>query len=267
MTFKKQTSNIDHSNDPRQCLKCESTAFLQKHQVTYLTDISVLLCKTCRSRLIGLNARGTQVAAGDLKGRAKYTDKIRATLYTWFINNPWPEKRGTFVKRVTRAKTLEILKAAKFKIHGKAKTRRSGKVNHSVPWRHDFNNNCIKCHRAYHLQIHHITYNPELTAFLCETCHSHITGLNSRAAGIAGTSKRFKPNYTNKIRVILWRWFLQNPWPSDDDCKPLRRLSKTLIQKILRKAEFNHLKTIGKTLGKEPNESHDCISTLTLNSA
>ena len=80
-----------------------------------------------------------------------------------------------------------------------------------IPWKHDFKNNCIKCNRAYHLQEHHITYKPEIKAFLCETCHKKITKLNTAAAPIAKTNLTTKPVYTNKIRVMLWRWFVKAP--------------------------------------------------------
>ena len=61
----------------------------------------------------------------------------------------------------------------------------------SVPWKYDYNNHCVKCNRVYHLQKHHITYTPSLTVFLCEKCHSKITGMNTRAARIVGTSKKY----------------------------------------------------------------------------
>ena len=91
------------------------------------------------------------------------------------------------------------------------KKRTKGKVNRSVPWKYDFKNNCVKCNRAYHLQEHHITYNPEIKAFLCETCHKKVTKLNTAAARVANTNLATKPVYTNKIRVMLWRWFVKAP--------------------------------------------------------
>ena len=91
------------------------------------------------------------------------------------------------------------------------KKRTKGKVNRSVPWKHDFKNNCVKCNRAYHLQEHHITYKPEIKVFLCETCHKKVTKLNTAAAPIAKTNLITKPVYTNKIRVMLWRWFVKAP--------------------------------------------------------
>ena len=126
------------------------------------------------------------------------------------------------------------------------KTRRSKAYMRSVPWKFDFKNNCVKCNRAYHLQRHHITYNPKLVVFLCETCHSRITGINTRAAVIAGTSVVFKTTYTNKIRVILWRYFIKTPWPLDKKKKPIRRLSKLKIREIL--SGFNHLESIGNNV-------------------
>lgn len=116
----------------------------------------------------------------------------------------------------------------------KKPARRSKKYMQSVPWKHDFKNNCVKCNRAYHLQKHHIVYNPSVEVFLCENCHSKITGMNSRAVKIAGTSLTYRRDYTNRVRIILWRWFKDNPWPTQDG-KPVRRLSKTKIKEILHK--------------------------------
>ncbi len=137
----------------------------------------------------------------------------------------------------------------------KKSARRSKSHMHSVPWKHDFKNNCVKCNRAYHLQKHHIVYNPALIVFLCETCHSRVTGLNSRAAVVADTSLYHKPIYTNKIRVILWRWFLANPWPVDKSNKPVKRLSKTSVRNILSKHELNLLKQNVGTAGEQPKRS------------
>ena len=97
------------------------------------------------------------------------------------------------------------------------------------PWRHDFKNNCVKCNRAYHLQRHHITYDPPLTAFLCETCHKQITKLNTAAALIARTNLKTRPTYTNKIRVIIWRWFLKNKLTKN---KHLNIVVKEIITKV-----------------------------------
>lgn len=106
------------------------------------------------------------------------------------------------------------------------------------PWKHDFKNFCVKCNSSFHLQKHHITYQPALTVFLCEDCHKLVTSLNARGSWVAGGNKKTRTTYTNKIRVILWRWFLSSTWPEDEHGKPLKRLSKTLTRKILTDANF-----------------------------
>ena len=106
------------------------------------------------------------------------------------------------------------------------------------PWKHDFKNSCQKCRKTFHLQNHHITYHPALTAFLCEDCHRKITSLNARGSWVAGGNKRTKTKYTNKIRVILWRWFLKYTWPIDSEGFPVKRVSKSFVRKILVNANF-----------------------------
>ena len=139
---------------------------------------------------------------------------------------------------------MKQLQKSKIDLSGKNPARRSKEYMNSVPWKHDFKNNCIKCNTAYHLQKHHIVYEPPVVVFLCQTCHRKITGLNSRAAGIAGTNLKTKPNYTNRVRITLWRWFKDNPWPVDKNNKPVRRLSKTKIREILQILNVNQKQSL-----------------------
>jgi len=128
------------------------------------------------------------------------------------------EKKVTFMDLLTKSIGKEFPKT-------KSKTERL-----AGPWRHDFKNNCINCNRAFHLQVHHITYTPPITVFLCKACHDKITLLNKHTAATAGTSLEYKLAFTNRVRVIIWRWFLANPWPDNTDL-PL------LIKQILYKTK------------------------------
>ena len=139
-------------------------------------------------------------------------------------------KSTTVEDELTRALGAKVVKILTTKKKTKAQKL-------AGPWKHDFKNHCVKCNKAFHLQRHHIIYSPPAVVFLCAQCHSKITGINTRAAGIAGTSVEYKPHYTNKIRRILWRWFMSNSWPVDSGGKPVKRLSKTKIRNIL-KAEL-----------------------------
>ena len=69
------------------------------------------------------------------------------------------------------------------------------------------NSPCVKC-GAFQGTIfheHHITYNPEKTAVLCESCHNRITRLNN---SLSTFNKNLKLD--NKLRTFLWRFFMQS---------------------------------------------------------
>ncbi len=148
------------------------------------------------------------------------------------------------------------LKLPKKKFPKPQPRRGTKRYMHSVPWKYDFKNNCVKCNRAYHLQKHHITYSPPLTVFLCEKCHSKITGINTTAAKLFKTSKYYKPSYTNKIRAILWRWFIDNPWPKKNG-SPMKTLEKSFLHKIILNYKLSPLKLPSGNAGEQPNESKD----------
>jgi GTPase SAR1 family protein len=217
------------------CIKCNTTSHLQKHKVIKTSKESLIICTVCNKLLTKLYITGSQVAHGNIKIRTEYTNQLRVALSNWFIKTPLPANTKSFSKSITS----EILKSIQFKIEPLSAKQHM----FNNPWRHDFKNNCVKCNKAYHLQEHHITYNPDLKAFLCVSCHAKITGLNTRAARIAYTSKEFKPDYTNRVRIILWRWFIANTWPTTSDNIPVRRLSKALIRKILYTIEPSSLST------------------------
>ena len=102
------------------------------------------------------------------------------------------------------------------------------KYMQSIPWRHDFKNNCIKCNSAYHLQEHHVTYNPEIKTYLCYSCHKKVTKLNKRGSLLANGSLNARPEYTNRLRVTLWRWFL----------KTKTKLTEANVKRFLKTTEF-----------------------------
>ena len=62
---------------------------------------------------------------------------------------------------------------------------------------------CIKCHKKYKLDRHHIIYKPAKIALLCRGCHIEITNANLIAAIV------LKRKLTNKDRTKLWKWFLK----------------------------------------------------------
>ncbi|MCP3924936.1 MAG: hypothetical protein GY714_20345 [Desulfobacterales bacterium] len=123
------------------------------------------------------------------------------------------------------------------------------------PWKYDFKNKCKKCNRVFHLQKHHITYDPSLTVFLCEHHHDRITAVNTTAAKIFHTSKYHKPTYTNQIRVILWRWFIDNPWPKKNG-SPVKTLETSLLKKIVSEYKLSPLRPPSGNAGEQPGESH-----------
>ena len=92
---------------------------------------------------------------------------------------------------------------------------------------------CVKCGRSGRLHKHHILYDPCITAFLCPTCHSRITGINAKGSLVAGGNKQTRPDYTNRLRITLWKWFVVYPWPQGK-----LRVSKTEIRAVLRAANF-----------------------------
>ena len=128
------------------------------------------------------------------------------------------------------------------------------------PWKNDFKNSCAKCSTTFHLQRHHITYEPELTVFLCYECHRRITGLNARGSSIAHGNIKTRTTYTNRIRVILWRWFLNSRWPVTSGGNPIKRLSRTFVKEILQKANFKievqSLGELSSNAGERLNKSH-----------
>ncbi len=206
------------------CKKCGSTKELKLHSITYTPNLQVTLCKECFRQIVGLYSRGSYVASGNIETKLQFTNKLRVILWKWFIVNLWPlTKTGKPIKGMTKGKVAKILIAKGIKC-----TKRTKKQMYSVPWKHDFKNNCVKCNRAYHLQKHHIIYTPSTTAFLCEKCHKKITNINTFAAGVANTSKVNRPNYTNRIRVTLWKWFLS----CKDDS--INAPTKAIIQEVLK---------------------------------
>jgi len=92
---------------------------------------------------------------------------------------------------------------------------------------------CVKCKKFGKVDRHHVTYVPEVIVDLCHECHSKITGLNSRAAFIAYTNKATKVTYTNRVRLIMWRWFISDEWPLDR-----KRICKTEVRNRLAKANL-----------------------------
>lgn len=236
-------SKLPSKRKKKSCKKCKNIERLKPYSAT-LTD-TILLCDQCRYRLISLIQRGTILAFGSIKTRPDYTYTLRLKLMRWFLNNPWPNKKN----RITKTETKKLLNKLNFiitlpiDIENKQSKKDKHKISkvlqkskYAGPWKHDFKNNCVKCNRAYHLQEHHITYNPSLTVFLCKTCHDRITALNSAAAIIARTSLTYRLTYTNKIRVILWQWFLKSKW-SD------KNILNILVKNILNESEFNPLKS------------------------
>ncbi len=92
---------------------------------------------------------------------------------------------------------------------------------------------CVKCGSHERLHKHHITYKPPNIVILCKLCHSRITGLNTKGSLVAGGNKYKRVEYTNRLRMVLWSWFIRTPWPNK------RRLSRTEVRGILFKAKFN----------------------------
>ena len=105
---------------------------------------------------------------------------------------------------------------------------------------------CAKCGKFGKVDRHHVTYDPVVLVNLCRSCHSRITSLNARAAFVAYTNKIKRKAYTNRVRLILWRWFMNNPWPES------KRISKGDVVYILRKANFKieKPKDAGKNIKK-----------------
>ncbi len=91
---------------------------------------------------------------------------------------------------------------------------------------------CVKCKGFGKIHRHHITYEPVVLADLCPLCHGRITGLNTKAAKIAYSSKEHRREYTNRLRLVLWNWFINNKWPEK------KRISYSEIYVILAKAKF-----------------------------
>lgn len=136
-------------------------------------------------------------------------------------------------------KSLQQTKS-KIDLSGKKK-KKTWKEGYEGPWKHDFKNNCKKCNRAFHLQRHHIIYKPKLVVFLCEHCHNMITRLNTKTARIANTNKKTKPIYTNQVRATLWLWFINNPWPVDNETKKaVKTPSKEQIVNLLNNSKLKY---------------------------
>ena len=62
---------------------------------------------------------------------------------------------------------------------------------------------CIKCGAEQLLHRHHITYEPEYLALLCETCHIVITKINTAVAFKVG-------KLSNEQRIAIYDFFLQS---------------------------------------------------------
>lgn len=105
---------------------------------------------------------------------------------------------------------------------------------------------CIKCNTLSELHAHHVTYTPAVVVDLCKLCHNRITGLNTKGSLVAHGNKLTNTAYTNKLRLVLWKWFLTNPWPDK------RRISKTEVRSILSQSHF-HIEPRRSTL-----TSHCC---------
>lgn len=99
---------------------------------------------------------------------------------------------------------------------------------------------CVKCESKGKLHRHHITYSPPLMADLCPLCHSRVTGLNTKGSFVAWGNKKTRPDYTNRLRLVLWNWFLKTPWPDR------RRVSQTEVRDILSKARFQIISLRGR---------------------
>lgn len=120
------------------------------------------------------------------------------------------------------AQNMEQLKALIAIFTPPAKAKRTKKVAGT----------CVKCGSHEHLHRHHITYYPPNIVVLCRLCHSRITGLNTKGSLVAGGNKVTRTEYTNRLRIVLWKWFITNPWPNK------RRVSRTEVRSILRGAKF-----------------------------
>lgn len=99
---------------------------------------------------------------------------------------------------------------------------------------------CLKCKDTKKLHRHHVTYEPCYRVYLCRTCHGRITSLNTIGSYVAHGSKKHRPEYTNKLRLTLWAWFLANTWPDK------RRLSRDQVRSILSRLGFE-IKLRGKS--------------------
>lgn len=91
---------------------------------------------------------------------------------------------------------------------------------------------CVKCKGFGSIHRHHIIYEPEVVVDLCSVCHAKITGLNTKAARVAYSSKIHRKGYTNRLRLVLWNWFINNEWPDK------KRISYIEVYRILEKAKF-----------------------------
>jgi len=230
------------------CEKCKKVGNVYYYYIIKGTRFSAYFCKDCFLFALELNARVMKVANGHPRLIGEYTKQIRCALFRWFMAH------DCLTKQLTDIELLAVLKAAgiivqldlrygkpdfniKPKKHKliKEELRKKQKKAYDGPWKHDFKNNCVKCNRAFHLQRHHIIYDPPITAFLCHTCHERITRLNTAAAKIAHTSKKYKLKYTNQVRVRLWKWFIKESWPIDADGKAVKTPSETKIKDILKR--------------------------------
>jgi hypothetical protein len=73
----------------------------------------------------------------------------------------------------------------------------------------DISQGCARCGVSYNLHRHHVTYNPPHLALLCFKCHKAITFINTVAAKMFGTHKKYKTKMTNVVRLALWGEFIK----------------------------------------------------------
>jgi hypothetical protein len=119
---------------------------------------------------------------------------------------------------------------------------------------------CCRCASRSRLHRHHVTYIPEKIVMLCWLCHSRVTGLNTKGSLVAGGNKITRTDYTNKLRLVLWEYFMKTPWPTGK-----RRMSKTDLRVILHKLNFKIELNSSKTrpCSREPSNlglPQDCCS-------
>lgn len=60
---------------------------------------------------------------------------------------------------------------------------------------------CVKCRSRVSVCNHHITYKPEITVLICQSCHCQVTLANATASVV------LKRKLTSEDRIKIWEWF------------------------------------------------------------